>query len=154
MKKAVCDYEETVRRAAASGGLDAELEAHAESCPDCRETLRLSGWLRSAVARQEPPRLPTAGQLWWKALILRRLADPDPRIESATRPARWGMGIGGVAACVILVLSLAFVLGRMRAIVAGLPVEPPASWVFVAMVAAGLPVAALLTLFFLVFRES
>jgi hypothetical protein len=50
--------------------------------------------LRELAAETEPARLPTAGQVWWKAEILLRLEERQEAGERAARPAIWGQAAG------------------------------------------------------------
>lgn len=118
------------------------------------ETVDVAAWLRRAAAAEPTPELPPPGRLWWKAQIVRRLKEKEVRIERAARPALWGLGIGGGAVLAALGVALALGLSRLLAALADLPVELPAGWITAALAAFVLPVAALLALFFLVWREA
>lgn len=62
--------------------------------------------LRRLAAETRPPRpLPTAGQLWWRAEVVRRLVEkPDEEAGRQLRPAVWGETAG-------IALGLALLLG-------------------------------------------
>jgi hypothetical protein len=70
------------------------------------EDLRVADALRRLAAETRPPRpLPPAGQLWWRAEVVRRLiAKPEDEAARRLRPAVWGEMAG-------IVLGLAVLLG-------------------------------------------
>ncbi|MCP4654625.1 MAG: hypothetical protein GY856_04305 [bacterium] len=103
-----CTHQAAVRRATADGNLDPRLAAHAEECALCQETLQVAGSLRRLAAGDQP-RLPSAGQIWWKAEIIRQLTERDEQIRKATRPILWGQAIG------LVVLGAAFLLAVLWA---------------------------------------
>jgi hypothetical protein len=73
--------------------------------PDERdEELQVAGALRQLAAETRPPHpLPTAGQLWWRAEVIRRLVEkPDQAAGRELRPARWGEVTGITFALVML----------------------------------------------------
>lgn len=76
-----CPREPDVLQAAAAGEWAPELQAHAHSCPLCRETLLLAQSLR-----EESPALPlpAPGLLYWKAQLLAR----SEWLQKADRPIR------------------------------------------------------------------
>ncbi len=152
MKSVTCNHREAVLEAAGRRELGAELAAHVDGCASCRETLRVAGWLRGLDAEGPGPRLPTAGQLWWRAQIVRRLSDPES--ARAARPVKWGLGIGGLAVLTGLLLTAAFVLDQLRTSLASLPFEISTSWLAVGLGALVLPLAALLIFLFLIGQDA
>ncbi len=108
MKLFDCTHQAAVRRAAADGNLNPRLAAHAEECALCQETLRVAESLQRLAAGDQP-RLPSAGQIWWKAEIIRRLTERDEQIRKATRPILWGQAIG------LVVLGVTFLLAVLWA---------------------------------------
>lgn len=70
------------------------------------DELRVANAMRRLAAETRPPRpLPTAGQLWWRAEVVRRLvAKPDREADRKLRPAVWGETAG-------VALGLAVLLG-------------------------------------------
>ncbi|HKI06373.1 MAG TPA: hypothetical protein VKK31_30620 [Thermoanaerobaculia bacterium] len=74
--------------------------------PDEREEAQVAGALRQLAAETRPPHpLPTAGQLWWRAEVVRRLVrKPDEEADRALRPAVWG-GMAGVVFGLAMLLS-------------------------------------------------
>lgn len=118
------------------------------------ESVDAAAWLRRAAAAEPVPELPPPGRLWWKAQIVRRLQEREARIERAARPAMWGLGIGGGLLLAALGAAVALGLGRLLTALAELPVELPAGWITAAVAAFVLPVAALVVLFLLVWREA
>jgi hypothetical protein len=114
MSQDQCPREPEVVQSLRRGALPEELRGHAEACPDCRETWTVAARLRE-LAALERPSLPTAGQIWWRAEVVRRLTAESEIAERAARPAVWGMVLGLVAAAGGLVLSLAFGAERLLA---------------------------------------
>lgn len=110
MKSTVCPHEPAVLDAARKNVLPEEVRVHLGACEDCRETFRVARGL-SALARETRPghSLPSAGQLWWRAEVVKKLleqqgsADPD-----AIRPALWGEAAGVAFAVLGLVLFVGF----------------------------------------------
>ncbi|HEY7215414.1 MAG TPA: hypothetical protein VIC28_12340 [Thermoanaerobaculia bacterium] len=103
--------------------------------PDDDE-LRVAGALRQLAARTRSTRpLPTAGQLWWRAEVVRRLvAKPEEETARKLRPALWGERAG-------IALGLAVLLGFLS-LQAPAILEP----LWKRMVLGGLPSVALLGL--------
>ncbi len=65
--------------------------------PDERDDeLQVTHALRQLAAATRPPRpLPTAGQLWWRAEVVRRLVGkPGDEAGRELRPAVWGEIVG------------------------------------------------------------
>ena len=66
----------------------------------------VSQWLQQAADEDELDSrrrsLPTAGHLWWKAQIIRRLVERDRLAERVTRPARWSQWLGLGIGCLLL----------------------------------------------------
>lgn len=111
MKSNVCPQEPAVLDAARRNVLPEEVRGHLYACEDCRETFRVAQGL-SALARETRPShpLPSAGQLWWRAEVVRKLLEqqggaPDPK---AIRPAFWGEVIGIAFAVAVLILFASF----------------------------------------------
>jgi len=81
-----CPHEERALRAAARSGDDAWLDEHARSCSECFELRDVSRWMREMEGPEETalPRLPSAGQIWWKA----QMAAREAAARKALRPLR------------------------------------------------------------------
>jgi hypothetical protein len=69
---------------------------------DGEQKLQLA--LRRLAAETHPQRpLPSAGQLWWRAEVVRRLiGKPDEEVKRSLRPAVWGERAGVVGGLAIL----------------------------------------------------
>jgi hypothetical protein len=103
MEHIPCPYEPDVIRAARGKTLAGELRGHAETCESCREALRVAGALRELAVLSRPTGpLPTAGQLWWRAEVVRRLAGNQG--EREIRPAVWAELLGVAAAFIVLLI--------------------------------------------------
>lgn len=118
MKSTVCPHEPAVLDAARRNVLPEEVRAHLEACEDCRETFRVARGL-SALAHETRPGhpLPTAGQLWWRAEIVRKLLEQQGFPDSkAIRPALRAEAAGVAFAVLVLTLFVGFegaeLLGR------------------------------------------
>jgi hypothetical protein len=111
MKSTVCPQEPAVVDAARRNVLPEEVRVHLEGCEHCRETFRVAQGLSALARETRPPRsLPSAGQLWWRAEVVRKLLEqqggaPDPK---AIRPAFWGEIVGIVFAVAVLILFVSF----------------------------------------------
>lgn len=52
---------------------------------------RIAEQLQALAAETVPPRpLPSAGEIWWRAEVIRRLTAAEEEAARAARPARWG----------------------------------------------------------------
>jgi hypothetical protein len=88
------------------------------------------------LARETRPDKPlaTAGELWWRAEVIRRLVSREKAVQEAERPLLWGKAVGLL---LVIVGLLAFFVSR----------EPR---FLVLLFAVGLtPVTVLLAFFFL-----
>ena len=90
------------------------------------EERQIASALRQLAAETRPPHpLPTAGQLWWRAEVARRLAGKtDGRVDRALRPATWGQRAGLAVLLVFFTLqapALLDSLGRRIDLGAPLP---------------------------------
>jgi hypothetical protein len=146
MKSTVCPHEPAVVDAARRNVLPEEVRAHLEACEDCRETFRVAHGL-SALARETRPTrpLPSAGQLWWRAEVVRKLLEqqggaPDPR---ALRPAFWGEAIGIAFAVAVLILFASFEGTKLLGSAGG---NNTLLWIAAAVILAPLAMIALLGL--------
>jgi hypothetical protein len=119
-----CPREPEVVQALRRGALPEDLRGHAEACPDCREALALTLRLRELAASERPASPPTAGQLWWRAEVIRRLTAEHEAAEKAARPAAWGMVLCLVVAAAGCVLGLAAGLDRIFAALLPAAVTP------------------------------
>ena len=92
MKSQECSQEPQILPAAAAAGRDSlsqELRQHVESCPACRGALDLQDRLRQLARETRPHRLPEAGELWWRAEIIRRWVEREDAVREAERPLLW-----------------------------------------------------------------
>ncbi len=154
MRSVTCTDEAAVRDAAGHRELDAELAAHVAGCVACGETLRVASALREASADGPEPRLPAAGQLWWRAQIVRRLKEPERRSERAAWPVKWGLGLGGTAVLTGLLLTAAFLLEALRTSLTSVSLEVSTSWLALGFGALVLPLAALVVFLFLIGQDA
>lgn len=104
-----CEREEAAVRAALHGGASGKLETHVSECPECRETVAITAWMRDAnrAAREAAAEdLPDASEIWWRAEVLARVARRHGLVERAVRPIavfeRW-MGAGVAVVLAVLV---------------------------------------------------
>lgn len=51
--------------------------------------------LRQLARETRPPKpLATAGELWWRAEVIRRLVSREKAVQEAERPLLWGKALG------------------------------------------------------------
>lgn len=107
MTRLICSYEkevaEIVRRGHWPQACDAELRAHVAACRPCGDLVQLMLAFQAAKAQTLPPRLQSAGALWWRAQLRRR----NEAIARIGRPILGAqifalaialvMGMGGIA---------------------------------------------------------
>jgi hypothetical protein len=108
-----CPHEERTLRAAARPGGDAWLDEHTRSCAGCLELRELSRWMNEMEETEEihSPRLPSAGQIWWKAQVAAR--------EAAARKALKPLRVVESAGLAVMLLAAG---GTLLAAWRGLPV--------------------------------
>lgn len=104
----VCEREEAVVRSALHGGPSGALEAHVSECPECRETMAITVWMRDAAGADREAvaeGLPDASEIWRRAEVLARVDRRYGLVERAVRPIavfeRW---MGAAVAVVLAVL--------------------------------------------------
>ena len=92
------------------------------------------------LARETRPEKPlaTAGELWWRAEVIRRLVSREKAVQEAERPLLWGQAAGLL---LVILGSLSFFLSR----------EPQ---FLVALLAAGLTPATVLLAWLFLRRET
>lgn len=118
MERSPCPHEPAVIRAARGQALAGELSGHAETCASCREALRVAGALRELAAQSRPKgSLPTAGQLWWRAEVVRRLGG-NPG-EREVRPAVWAELVGVAVAFTVLLLFVTLQASSLLGLLGG-----------------------------------
>jgi hypothetical protein len=63
------------------------------------------------LARETRPEKPlaTAGELWWRAEVIRRLVSREKAVQEAERPLLWGKAVGLL---LVIVGLLAFFVSR------------------------------------------
>ena len=150
MNQTPCPHEPDVVRAARGRTLAGDLLAHAEACEDCRAALRVAGALRELAAGSRPQGpLPTAGQLWWRAEVVRRLVG-NPG-EREVQPAVWGEVVGVVLAVLVLLFFFSFQASSLLDLLAGR--EDPGG-VLLKMALSLLPLAAVSLVGFLLARRA
>jgi predicted anti-sigma-YlaC factor YlaD len=74
MTQHACTHEPDILAVAADGRqVSAELEAHLQSCPSCREQVEAIAFVRGLADTSDAPHpLPDPAVIWWKAQLLRR----------------------------------------------------------------------------------
>lgn len=110
----------------------------------------VAGALRELAARSRPSKsLPAAGQLWWRAEVVRRLAGNGG--EREVRPALWGEIVGVAATVTVLLLFFALEASSLLGLLAGR--ETPGG-VLLKVAVGLLPAAAVSLLGLLLTRET
>lgn len=109
---------------------------------------KVARFLRAVAQDTRPPRpLPAAGQIWWRAQIIRRLTEKEKEVARVLRPLRWAeravLALCGVGA-VFLVSWLTLHAAQADA-------EEP--WRLLLTVATGAPLLGLVACWFL-WREA
>jgi hypothetical protein len=82
-----CPHEERAARLAATSPDDSWLVDHARDCEECAGLIEVSRWMQEMEGADDAvnaARLPSAGQIWWKA----RVAAREAAAEKALRPLR------------------------------------------------------------------
>jgi hypothetical protein len=94
MTRPQCPHEHSVINAILAGRwpdqCDETLQAHTAQCEGCRELVEVVSLLR--VDRQQlhdEMRIPSAGQIWWRAAIRARLEAS----QQVARPLSWVLGV-------------------------------------------------------------
>lgn len=125
MKTQDCPQEPHILRAV--GTLPEELRQHVESCRNCREALKIQqGLLRLARLPRETRathRLPEAGELWWRAEIIRRWVAREDMAREAERPILWSRALAFVLA-LLAPVSLLVAAPPLMAVLAACALAP------------------------------
>lgn len=110
-----CDHEGRVIAESRAGRIGPDTEAHLSGCSACRELHEAVRWMQSladatdaATARR---RLPEPGQLWWKAQLARRWEAEQRVVAPLDTMQRVEVGLGLVAAIVLLVVFVRSLAG-------------------------------------------
>jgi hypothetical protein len=114
------------------------------------DEINVAGALRELAARSRPPKsLPTAGQIWWRAEVVRRLSGNTG--EREVRPALWGEIAGIAAAVAVLLLFFTLEASPLLGLLAG---RETAGGVLLKIAVGLLPAVAASLLGFLLIRET
>jgi hypothetical protein len=89
MKENFCKYEQTVLKESKTINQNKELFAHVSQCANCREALKLAGWMHAFASASQPKNLPKPGFIRWKANIVEK----QKTAERATQPIEWAQAI-------------------------------------------------------------
>jgi hypothetical protein len=85
------------------GASDDDLGTHADACDVCREAATVASLLHEdARAARAAVRVPSAGQVWWRAAIRARVE----AAQAAERPMTWVHGLAGACATGVVVTLL------------------------------------------------
>jgi hypothetical protein len=85
---------------------DEDLAAHVVACDVCHEAATVARLLREeALASRSNVRVPSAGQVWWRAAIRGRME----AVHAAERPMTWVHGLAGACAAGLVVALLGLV---------------------------------------------
>jgi hypothetical protein len=109
-----CEWEAQIVPAILSRSLTPEIEAHAQTCPVCHETLLVSNQLRSEtiVSDEELGHLPDPGLIWRKAQATAK--------NEAVRKAMWPIRMMRICALTLALLAFVWVAGQ---------VSKPSEWI-------------------------
>lgn len=102
MKENNCEFEERIVKGAMAKSPNQKIATHLAQCADCREALRVAGWMQTFAATSEPKNLPKPGFIRWKAQIVEKQAAAN----RATKPMMWAQTftVVSVAATVVWLL--------------------------------------------------
>jgi predicted anti-sigma-YlaC factor YlaD len=106
MQNETCPNETAVLEAERSGRWEASLAAHFESCPHCREAVRVAGWMVSmaaATAKHRP--LPDPDLLWIKSQLFARQEAADRALQPLYLGETLARALVGAFAAAWLALS-------------------------------------------------
>jgi hypothetical protein len=108
-----CNHESHIVRAVQVGRLTPDVEAHLASCASCREVAETVQWMTALATETarlaDRRRLPEAGQLWWKGQLARRWEAEARAVAPLDAMQRVEVGVGLVAAPVLLTTFVAMV---------------------------------------------
>jgi hypothetical protein len=141
MTLSACDREAEVVRAALAGRWaaagDDSLQGHVEACPVCREVAAVAALLAGdGPAARRQVRVPSAGQVWWRAAVRARLeatraaARPMTLLHGIAAACALGLAAAGIGAAWPWIAARladlgtrlsALPLGEIGAAAAGLP---------------------------------
>lgn len=102
MQDISCDQEPAVVRAVSSGQWDQDLQAHAESCPSCRDAVLFTRLFRPFAAAAAP-QLPSANYVWWQSRLRQRQVDLRrvTRLFAITRATMASISVAGTVGWII-----------------------------------------------------
>jgi hypothetical protein len=106
MRNEPCPHEEAVLEARKTDQWEDPLKTHAASCAECREAVRIAGWMQTlaATAAERRP-LPDADLLWIKARLFARQAAEDRAMQPLILGDMLARAIVGAFAAAWLALS-------------------------------------------------
>jgi hypothetical protein len=103
MKNQICEFEKAVIKESAGAVHNEKLALHIKQCADCREALKVAGWMRNFAADAAPRRnLPSAGFILWKSKIIEK----QQAGRRAAQPIIWTQK-GAILLAVIIMAWLA-----------------------------------------------
>jgi len=106
MQNETCPHEAAVLKAERSGQWEASLSAHFDSCPPCREAVRIAGWMQTLAASPSQHRpLPDPDLMWIKSRLFARQAAEDRALQPLILGDTLARAIVGAFAAAWLALS-------------------------------------------------
>ena len=127
MRLVGCEQERAVVAASRSDQWDEALRSHIRECEVCKEALRIAQWFESQVPAAAP-RLPDAGQVWWRAQIRSRQA----AAERATEPVRMAQRVSVLCALTAIIVLLARHAAHLERWLASVSLGGPMAWTLLA----------------------
>jgi hypothetical protein len=106
MPNEICPHEAAVLEAGRSGRWEASLRAHFDSCPHCREAVRIAGWMQTLAATTvKHHSLPDPDLLWIKSRLFGRQEAADRASQPLVLGDMLARAIVGAFAAAWLALS-------------------------------------------------
>ena len=100
MNVEICEFEEAIAAASASGEWSAELREHLSACAACAELHLVRSAL--AVATTDDAPLPAAGLIWWRSQLAKRREQAEHAVAAIALMQKLAIALALAAAMPLL----------------------------------------------------
>jgi len=102
VKAEICEFEEAIAAASASGEWSAELCEHLNACAGCAELKLVWQSLAAATSGQDAAPLPAPGLIWWRSQLAKRREQAERAVSAIALMQKLAIALALAAAMPLL----------------------------------------------------